>query len=133
MNQKKKKTLLGIGVFLGMIFQFLGIMCGAEHMRTLSVICISLGAMLFPVCVNRLNQISREKEFPEIVRREQIEMADERNVQIRNRAKAKSSDISRWVIIGLSWVNYLVKGSLDDICAYRNLCDYPYSGLVLYR
>lgn len=111
MNQKKK-ILLILGMIAGMIFEFAGIFTGAYRLRMISGICIGIGAALFSLCINKLYQLAREKEFPEVVRQERIELTDERSTQIRNRAKAKTSEISRWIVIGLGWLNFLVSGPL---------------------
>lgn len=109
---KNKKTLPGLTLTAGLLLEFIGICSGAEHLRMISGICIGVGAMLFSLSLNKLYRLSYEKEFPEMVRQEKIEMADERNIQICNCAKAKTSNISRWIVIGLSWVNFLVNGPL---------------------
>lgn len=112
MNQKKRKILLKLSLIAGLLLEFAGIYPGAGHSRMINGICIGIGAMLFSLSLNKLYRISYEKEFPEIVHQEQIERTDERNVQIRNCAKSKTSNISRWAVIGLAWVNFLVNGSL---------------------
>lgn len=110
MNQKKQKRLFILGIIAGLIFQFIGIFTSAEQLKIIGGICIGIGCMSFSFSINGLYRLSREKELPEVVRLEKIEEQDERNVQIRNRAKAKSSDITRWVIIGIGWLNILVSG-----------------------
>ena len=112
MNQKKKKTLLILGIIAGLLFQFIGISLGLGKLRIVSGIFLTLYALLFSLCLNKLSRMSREAEFPEAVRQEEIELHDERNTQIRNRAKARTSDITRWVVIALAWVNFLVRGAL---------------------
>ena len=92
---KKKKALLIAGVAAGLVLQFIGITSGVTRFRTVSGLCIGIGAMLFSLSVNRLYRLSYEKEFPQAIRQEQIELADERNIQIRSRAKSRSDDISR--------------------------------------
>ena len=112
MNQKKKKTLLILGIIAGLIFQFIGIFLGSEDRRIVSGICLTIYVLLYTLCINKLSRMSRKAEFPEAVRQEEIEFHDERNTQIRNRAKARTSDITRWVVIALAWVNFLVRGAL---------------------
>lgn len=112
MNQKKKKFLLSLGMITGLVFQFAGIYSGAEHLRMISGICIGIGAVLFSLSLNKLYRLFYEKAFPDTIRREQIESKDERNLFIRNRAKSITSDISRWAVIGLAWINLLVNGFL---------------------
>lgn len=112
MKQNKKKALFIFGLIAGLIVQFIGIYTGAEQLRMISGICIGIGCVFSSLSINRLYRLSYEKEFPEAVRQEKIEQQDERNVQIRNRAKARTSDIIRWVIIGIGWLNFLVSGPL---------------------
>ena len=112
MNQKKKKTLLILGIIASLILQFIGIFLGSEDRRIVSGICLTIYVLLYTLCINKLSRMSREAEFPEAVRQEEIELHDERNTQIRNRAKARTSDITRWVVIALAWVNFLVRGAL---------------------
>ena len=111
MNQKKKKTLLILGLIASLILQFIGIFLGSEDRRIVSGICLTIYVLLYTLCINKLSRMSRKAEFPEAVRQEEIEFHDERNTQIRNRAKARTSDITRWVIIALVWVNYMVRGA----------------------
>ncbi len=111
MNQKKKKTLLILGIIASLILQFIGIFLGSEDRRIVSGICLTIYVLLYTLCINKLSRMSRKAEFPEAVRQEEIEFHDERNTQIRNRAKARTSDITRWVIIALVWVNYMVRGA----------------------
>ena len=111
MNQKKKKTLLILGIIASLILQCIGIFLGSEDRRIVSGICLTIYVLLYTLCINKLSRMSRKAEFPEAVRQEEIEFHDERNTQIRNRAKARTSDITRWVIIALVWVNYMVRGA----------------------
>lgn len=111
MHQKKKKTLLILGIIASLILQFIGIFLGSEDRRIVSGICLTIYVLLYTLCINKLSRMSRKAEFPEAVRQEEIEFHDERNTQIRNRAKARTSDITRWVIIALVWVNYMVRGA----------------------
>lgn len=112
MNQKKKKILLSFCIIAGLLFQFTGIYIGPIRSHTISSICILIGVLFFTLSINKLYRLSYEKEFPEMVRQEQIEMNDERNIQIRTLAKSKTSNISRWIVAGLAWVNFMLRGSL---------------------
>lgn len=112
MKEKKKKILLGLGVVASLVFQFIGIYAGAEHLRMMSGICIGMGAMCFSLSINGLYRLSYEKEFPELVHQEKVEYQDERNTLIRERAKAKANDVIRWMVIGVAWVNFCLGGAL---------------------
>lgn len=101
-HMKKKKRLLILGVIAGPLLNFIAMMWGTElggNMRNMSGVLLMVGCFLFSICLNRLSRLSYEKEFPDLVREEEIEYQDERNTQIRNRAKAKSADIIQWVIL----------------------------------
>ena len=113
MNQKKKKLLLILGIIAGLFLQFISIYYSStKDLRMASGIGIAIAALLFSACLNKLCCMSREKEFSEAVRQEEIEFHDERNTQIRNRAKARPSDISRWIVIALAYANFLVRGAV---------------------
>lgn len=113
MNQKKKKLLLILGIIAGLFLQFISIYYSStKDLRMASGIGIAIAALLFSACFNKLSRMSREKEFSEAVRQEEIEFHDERNTQIRNRAKARTSDISRWIVIALAYANFLVRGAV---------------------
>ena len=113
MNQKKKKLLLILGIIAGLFLQFISIYYSStKDLRMAGGIGIAIAALLFSACFNKLSRMSREKEFPEAVRQEEIEFHDERNTQIRNRAKARTSDISRWIVIALAYANFLVRGAV---------------------
>jgi hypothetical protein len=57
-----------------------------------------------------INKIQNKK--PEMVRQNYIDYKDERNVIIRNRAKAKAGDISQWFIMGIAYLLILTEASL---------------------
>jgi hypothetical protein len=41
-----------------------------------------------------------------------IERKDERNISIRNRAKAKASDFSSWLLMVIAYLNILINGPM---------------------
>ncbi len=112
MKQKKKKGLSILVLAAGLLLQFTGICIGPVHFRMISGICIGIGAVFFSLSVHQLYRLSCEKSFPDLVHLEQIEKRDERNIQIRRQAKSVTSDISRWALIGLAWINFLINGPL---------------------
>lgn len=108
---KKKKRLLILGVIAGPLLNFIAMMWGVErggNMRNMGGVLLLAGCFLFSICLNRLYRLSYEKEFPDLVREEEIEYQDERNTQIRNRAKAKSADIIQWVILFTAGLVFII-------------------------
>ena len=48
------------------------------------------------------------KKHPDKLKETNIEFKDERNIMIRNMAKAKVADIIQWFIIGLAYLSILL-------------------------
>lgn len=110
-HMKKKKCLLILGVIAGPLLNLIATMWGTElggNMRNMSGVLLLAGCFLFSTCLNRLYRLSYEKEFPDLVREEEIEYQDERNTQIRNRAKAKSADIIQWAILFTAGLVFII-------------------------
>lgn len=111
MSRKRKKNLLIFTLILSLMIEFIGISAGPEQ-PFVSRTCIIIFAVIFPLCINRLYRLSYEKEFPELIRQEKIEFQDERNTQIRLLAKAKTSDIIRWLLLVLGGLAYAAGSAL---------------------
>ena len=61
------------------------------------------GLMAFGLC--NLRMLSQAKKHPEQQRRNEIESNDERNVAIRNRAKAVSGEVLQWAVMVFAWLS----------------------------
>lgn len=94
-----KKGLLIIGLIGGLILEFIGISSGFKNIRRLGGFCLFFGGFLSNSCIQMLHRLSYEKEFPDLVHKEEIERQDERNRTIRFMAKSKSADIVQWCIL----------------------------------
>ncbi len=108
---KNKKSVWGIGLIVGLVLNFIGMMLGIEHggnIRSIYGALLFGGAILETLSINRISRISYEKEFPDLVEKEKIEYRDERNAVIRSRAKAKSADIIQWCILFIAGLVFLV-------------------------
>lgn len=108
---KNKKSVWGIGLIVGLVLNFIGMMLGIEHggnIRSIYGALLFGGAILETLSINRISRISYEKEFPDLVEKEKIEYRDERNAAIRSRAKAKSADIIQWCILFIAALIFLV-------------------------
>lgn len=53
-----------------------------------------------------------ESKSPAKMKQATIERKDERNISIRNRAKAKASDFSCWFLMVIAYLNILIDGPL---------------------
>ncbi len=53
-----------------------------------------------------------EGKSPVKMKQSEIERKDERNISIRNRAKAKASDYSCWLFMVIAYLNILIDGPL---------------------
>ncbi len=53
-----------------------------------------------------------ESKSPAKMKQATIERKDERNISIRNRAKAKASDFSSWLLMVIAYLNILINGPM---------------------
>ena len=66
-------------------------------MRALPYVCIGIGCGLFGQGMGGVIERSVLKKHPELIKQKQIEVNDERNQEISNRAKAKAYDMMVFV------------------------------------
>lgn len=52
-----------------------------------------------------LLNLRHEAKHPEMARQHDIEQKDERNVAIRNRAKAVSGEVLQWSVLAAAWLS----------------------------
>lgn len=96
---KHKKGWLILGIAAGFVCGFIAIYAGIENARNYGGVFLFAGVILENMGIQRLYRLSYEKEFPDLVHKEEIERQDERNRMIRFMAKAKSADIVQWLIL----------------------------------
>ena len=77
-----------------------------------SGILLGTGAGVFGANIAKLYSISLEKKNPDIIKENEIELKDERNVLILQKAKAKSADITQWLIMLVAYLEILVNAPL---------------------
>ena len=110
MNKKTLNIILllfGISLFLlGLIF------LRGETVKSLSGVCIGIGAGLFGMSISNICLINFNKKHPDESKQSNIESADERNTMIRNKAKAKAIDIIQWFIMGIAYISILINSPL---------------------
>ena len=77
-----------------------------------SGILLGTGAGVIGASIAKLYSINLEKKNPDMIKENEIELQDERNVLIRQRAKAKSADIIQWLIMLIAYLEIFVNAPL---------------------
>ena len=77
-----------------------------------SGILLGTGAGVLGANIAKLYFINLEKKNPDIIKENEIELKDERNVLILQKAKAKSADITQWLIMLIAYLEILVNAPL---------------------
>lgn len=108
----KKVSVCIIALILGVLLIAANFIFREENMKSVSGIFIGIGASLIGLGVGGLFTKNFEKRNPEIFTQKEIEVNDERNTMIRNRAKAKAADIIQWFIMGIAYVTILISTPL---------------------
>ena len=75
-------------------------------------ILLGTGAGVLGANIAKLYSINLEKKNPDIVKENEIELKDERNILIRQRAKAKSADIIQWLIMLIAYLEIFINAPL---------------------
>ena len=99
----KKNTLQTVLGILGFALLAVGLYLAKTTdaptgiMRALPYVCIGIGCGLFGQGMGGVIERSVLKNHPELIKQKQIEVNDERNQEISNRAKAKAYDVMVFV------------------------------------
>lgn len=78
------------------------------QLKSISGVLLGVGAGLAGMSVSNLIMCHIQQKEPAIKRQNEIDYHDERNVAIRNKSKAKSADITQWLIMGIAYLNILL-------------------------
>jgi hypothetical protein len=108
----KKRTFYLFILIFAVCLAAAGFFIKGEQLKAVSGVCIGVGAGLFGLSIDKLVLARLERKYPEIARQNEIEMKDERNVMIRDKAKARAADITHWLIIGIAFVLILIDAPL---------------------
>ena len=82
------------------------------ELNSLSGLLLGTGAGVIGASIARLYTINLEKKNPDMIKENEIELQDERNVLILQRAKAKSADITQWLIMIIAYLEIFVNAPL---------------------
>lgn len=66
---------------------------------------VGVGSGLFGMGLSNRVMLRWEEKEPELMRQNQIEANDERNVAIRRRPKAVSGEVLQWVVMAVAWLS----------------------------
>lgn len=77
-----------------------------------SGILLGTGAGVIGASIAKLYSIKLEKKNPDMIKANEIELKDERNILILQKAKAKSADITQWLIMLFAYLEILVNAPL---------------------
>lgn len=104
---KKMKILLS---FLGAIILIgCGFFIKNDQLKNVSGVMIGVGGALFGLSINYFVISKMEQKNPELAKQNEIELKDERNTIIRNRAKAKAGDITSWLVMAIAYLTILIR------------------------
>jgi hypothetical protein len=82
------------------------------EIKKISGLMIGIGAGVFSCNISLLVNQMYLKKHPEYQKQNNIELNDERNIMIRNQAKAKAADIMQWAITAVAFISILISTSV---------------------
>ena len=106
----QKKSMFYISALIISIIMI--ILSQFVELNSLSGILLGTGAGVLGANIAKLYFISLENKNPDIIKENEIELKDERNVLILQKAKAKSADITQWLIMLVAYLEILVNAPL---------------------
>ena len=98
-------TALILSIIMIILSQFV-------ELNSHSGILLGTGAGVIGASIAKLYFISLEKKNPDMIKENEIELQDERNVLIRQSAKDKSADITQWLIMIIAYLEIFVNAPL---------------------
>ena len=105
MDRNQKKRLFQILLAAGIVLLALSLLLDGRVSDTLGGMLCGIGSGLLAMSGSTLLNLRHEAKHPEMARRHDIEQRDERNVAIRNRAKAVSGEALQWAVLAAAWLS----------------------------
>ncbi len=105
MDRNQKKRLFQILLAAGIVLLALSLLLDGRVSDTLGGMLCGVGSGLLAMSGSTLLNLRHEAKHPEMARRHDIEQRDERNVAIRNRAKAVSGEALQWAVLAAAWLS----------------------------
>ena len=106
---QKKSTFYVMAIIISVIMIILS---QFVELNSHSGILLGTGAGVIGASIAKLYFINLEKKNPDIAKENEIELQDERNILILQRAKAKSADIIQWLIMLIAYLEIFVNAPL---------------------
>ena len=106
---QKKSTFYVMAITISVIMIILS---QFVELNSHSGILLGTGAGVIGASIAKLYFINLEKKNPDIAKENEIELQDERNILILQRAKAKSADIIQWLIMLIAYLEIFVNAPL---------------------
>ncbi len=106
----QKKSMFYISAIIMSVIMI--ILSQFVELNSHSGILLGTGAGVIGASIAKLYFINLEKKNPDIIKENEIELKDERNVLILQKAKAKSADITQWLIMLVAYLEILVNAPL---------------------
>ncbi len=108
----KKTSIYIIMLVVGICLLASGIFFQELVQKSVQGVLLGLGAGLIGMNIANLYAKHIDKKNPQMAKRKEIEIKDERNTIIRNQAKAKAADITQWFVIGIAFITVLLNAPL---------------------
>ncbi|MBS6356118.1 hypothetical protein [Oscillibacter sp.] len=105
MNRNQKKRLFQGLLAVGIVLLGLSILLDGRVSDALDGMLCGMGSGLLALAGSTLLNLRHQDKHPEEARRHDIEQRDERNVAIRNRAKAVSGEALQWSVMAAAWLS----------------------------
>ena len=105
MDRNQKKRLFQILLAAGIVLLAMSLLLDGRVSDTLGGMLCGVGSGLLAMSGSTLLNLRHEAKHPEMARRHDIEQRDERNVAIRNRAKAVSGEALQWAVLAAAWLS----------------------------
>ena len=106
---QKKSTFYVMAITISVIMIILS---QFVELNSHSGILLGTGAGVIGASIAKLYSINLEKKNPDMIKENEIELKDERNILILQRAKAKSADITQWLIMIIAYLEIFVNAPL---------------------
>ena len=106
---QKKSTFYVMAITISVIMIILS---QFVELNSHSGILLGTGAGVIGASIAKLYTINLEKKNPDMIKENEIELKDERNILILQRAKAKSADITQWLIMIIAYLEIFVNAPL---------------------
>ena len=106
----QKKSTFYVMAIITSIIKIIGSLF--VELNSLSWLLLGTGAGVIGASIAKLYSINLEKKNPDMIKENEIELKDERNILILQRAKAKSADITQWLIMIIAYLEIFVNAPL---------------------